>query len=126
MMAARDLVGVRSIIVCNAVFAICMAVSLGYFAHHCWQNADSLSGASAARFAFVFFEKAAAVVFFLLATVIYCRLWSLYRYSNRNLKRRLIEVLPAAFSAVFMVIIMYLGLFYKKSEFEVYVWATFT
>ena len=75
---------------------------------------------------YVIFEKATAVVFFLLATAVYCRVWSLYRWSRRNWQRRVVEVLPSAAAALVMLVLMYLGLVYHGSEFQPYFWATFT
>jgi hypothetical protein len=76
--------------------------------------------------AYVIFEKATAVVFFLLATAVYCRVWCLYHWSRRNWQRRVVEVLPSAAAALVMLVLMYLGLVYHGSEFQPYFWATFT
>lgn len=76
--------------------------------------------------AYVIFEKATAVVFFLLATAVYCRAWSLYRWSGRNWQRRALEVVPSACAAGVMLVLMYLGLVYHGHEFQPYFWATFT
>jgi hypothetical protein len=67
--------------------------------------------------AYVIFEK---------ATAVYCRVWSLYRWSRRNWQRRVVEVLPSAAAALVMLVLMYLGLVYHGSEFQPYFWATFT
>jgi len=66
------------------------------------------------------------VVFFVMATVIYAKLWSLYRYDGRDLRRRVLETLPALLSATVMLVLMWLGLAYHKHEFSGYFWATFT
>lgn len=72
------------------------------------------------------FEKTGAVAFFLLATAVYAKLWSLYKYDDRDIRRRLLETVPAIICALVMTALMYLGLVYDSSKYRSYVWATFT
>jgi multisubunit Na+/H+ antiporter MnhB subunit len=77
-------------------------------------------------FRYELFEKASAVVFFVMATVIYAKLWSLYRFDGRDMRRRLLETLPAVVSASVMLCLMFLGLSYHNHKYQAYFWATFT
>jgi len=82
MMRKRNLVGTRSLIVCNAVFSVCMLAALISYAVDVWAHEVSgdMKTIDAAYQAYVLFEKTCAVAFFLLATGVYCKLWSIYRY----------------------------------------------
>jgi hypothetical protein len=125
MMHRRNLVGTRSIIVCNAVFSLCMLGSLITFGISVRNHFDDYDTVDAISNLYVLFEKSVAVVFFLMATAIYMKLWSLYRFNGRNFKRRMLETIPAILSALVMLVLMYLALFYDQHEFQPYVWATF-
>ena len=95
MMSIRNMVGTRSIIVCNLVFSLCMLASLVSYSVNAWYSPPE-SSSDGLYLAYELFEKGSAVIFFLMATVIYCKLWSLYRFSDRNLKRRICETIPVS------------------------------
>jgi hypothetical protein len=147
MMRLRNMAGVRCIIICNFVFTVCMFASLVYFMVECAKinasddddddNIDDLDVTAAQcktggdfwatmDVAFVMFEKLSAVLFFMMATVIYARLWSIYKFDGRDLKQRLCETIPAVIAALAMLVLMFLALVAKNDELQPYVWATFT
>jgi len=125
MMHIRSLYGIRSIIICNLIFSICMFGSLITFFIDVCSKFHQFNTWDAINNVYVLFEKTVAVVFFLMATAIYMRLWSIYRYDGRNFKRRILETIPSIIAAMVMFCLMYLALFYDKHEFQPYVWATF-
>eukprot|EP00613_Pedinella_sp_CCMP2098_P032106 CAMPEP_0171725242 /NCGR_PEP_ID=MMETSP0991-20121206/24877_1 /TAXON_ID=483369 /ORGANISM="non described non described, Strain CCMP2098" /LENGTH=322 /DNA_ID=CAMNT_0012318343 /DNA_START=280 /DNA_END=1248 /DNA_ORIENTATION=+ len=126
MMHLRHLAGTRMLIVCNAVFSACMLASFVVYTVDVWWHSDGVSTEEGLYKAYVLFEKGTAVLFFLMATAIYSKLWSMYKYDDRGLRRRLVETIPAVLCACIMLSLMYLGLVYDSNKFRPYVWATFT
>ena len=125
MMQLRNLVGTRSIILCNFVFSICMSASVVVFIVHSWLHRHALTSAENFYVAYEIFLRVSCVVFFLVATYVYFRLWSLYRFSNANMKRRLLETAPSICASLAVLILLYLGLLYNGKMFRPYVWGTF-
>ena len=143
MMRLRSLAGVRCIVICNFVFTACMFASLCYYIglcakHNNGDDDDDDDDDNEAQckthgefwptvyIIFLIFEKLVAVLFFIVATIIYARLWSQYKFDGRDLKQRLCETIPAILAAVTMLLLMFIALVFKNDALEPYVWATFT
>ena len=95
---------------------------------NCRKAGDSIGGIIENRGEMVWslITKFGAVLFFIMATVIYARLWSEYKYDGRDLKRRLCETIPMMMAALAMLVLMFIALIRKDSKLQPYVWATFT
>jgi len=129
MMVRRSLVGVRSIIMCNLMFSVSMLSDLVLLVcEYKWskENVEKEHGFALVMLIFKLLERLACVAFFVVATFIYARLWSLYRYDGRSLGRRLCQILPALVAACAISGLMLFGLLYNDGEYSSYIWDNFT
>jgi len=112
MMVRRSLVGVRAIIMCNLMFSVSMLADLILLVcEYTWseESVEKESGFNLIVLIFKLLERLACVAFFVVATFIYARLWSLYRYDGRSLGRRLCQILPALLAAAAICGLMLFG-----------------
>ena len=87
---------------CNLMFSVSMLCDLVLIMVTYEQNEDLASPSDWFDLAVLIFkllERLACVAFFVVATFIYARLWSLYRYDGRSLGRRFCQILPALLSS---------------------------
>jgi hypothetical protein len=130
MMRKKSRSGVRSIIVCNAVFSLGLFTSFVVSSieggHHSVNPiADWNAKGTSSTFWAVgkILASVCCIFFYVLATLLYSRLWNLYPAKASNSWGQIIEAAPSVFAAAIMVTLVVIGLKYKK--YRTYIYSSF-
>jgi len=112
-------------ITCNAVFSSCMTASAVLYIIAKQEESSELTQAEKMIVAYEIFMRLSASAFFIVATIIFCKLWNIYQYSNKNVHRRVMEVIPTSLVSGGMLGILYVGMMYDHHHYRAMIWATF-
>ena len=129
VMQKKSRSGVRSIIVCNIVFSlglfICFVVScveggsLSSGEAEPWDE-EGIDPWSLCQIVVKFMASICCIFFYVLATLLYSRLWSLYPARASNLGEKVLEAAPSIVAAALMVTLVIVGFHSKESRQFIY------
>eukprot|EP00622_Pseudochattonella_farcimen_P001780 FR736562.1.p1 GENE.FR736562.1~~FR736562.1.p1 ORF type:complete len:184 (+),score=21.44 FR736562.1:91-642(+) len=133
MMNKRSLVGTRCIIICNITFSVAMLSDLILIVCQYDPSNDDFADdydqlnttINQVVLILKLLEAIVCVAFFVVAGLIYARLWSLYRYDGRSLGQRMCEIIPAVLSAGGIASLMLIGLTFNNGQYKSLFWNTF-